>query len=314
MAIKLVKNTNGDKYRDFASYLRKLDGVYSDAVGQHMFTDKQIRRLESGAQEEYIHPDADMVVPMSFKKVKEFGDNLIMNPDAVEQYILPQLVENHFYYRGKNVENRTDNGAVEIFKKNLKEYFKNPTHLPKATLKKPVIVNPVKKVIPTVPRVYNLRKKDMFVQPNRDTYAAISALAEEVALLRKASIIPVIDNKNPTMTYADRLYVDWERVKKTYRETPFLIQRLDDSLRTTSLELVESFRQYRTLKATPLAAEVIHRKNIRRMTAVKGQIEKNSKKVDTILAALQLSGEKVEDRMVPTTPIAQPKQKTTPVK
>ncbi len=302
--MKFVENNNKEFFKETAEYLKQLDKVFYEAKAGHLFTEKELRKLAYAGESDRINAYAFPVMYPTIKRIKDFCDTMILSENPPVDYVISHLVNNRSIRRGKNKGNKQDRGAIEILKDNIKEYLENPTKLPKpvSKMKKPVAKNANQTRL-KAPRVFTLKDKDDLVKPNDQTMNALLDLEKEYCVLIKANVEQVIDNQNPTQNYADRLHVSiWEELD-AYKQAKVLLKKDDDKIRDKASELAGKFKNYIEEKSAPLEAEGSHRTNLRKLTALKGNIKKAVRKEEQIEEQLANNGETVDNRVVPTEPI-----------
>lgn len=302
--MEFEKNKYKKFFADTHEYMKKLDKVFYDAKAGHLFTEKELRKLEFAANSERINVYAYPVMAPTIKRIKDFCNKMILSKNPPKNITISNLVNNRAIRRGKNKGNKQDRGAVEILKDNIKEYLENPTKLPSsvAKLRKPVPKNANQANLKE-PRVFTLQDKDELVKPNEETMNALLALEKEYCILIKANVEQQIDNKNATQNYADRFHVSVLEELNAYKNAKVILKKDDDKIREKANQLVENFGRYIKDKDTPLEAEGKHRTNIRKLTALKGNIKKSVRKETQIKEQLEAKGKSVDETVVPTQPI-----------
>lgn len=297
-----------NKYKQFfaetVEYMRELDKIFYEAGAGHLFTEKELRKLEYAATNDRINVYAYPVMAPTIMRIKEFCDKMILAKNPPKNKTISNLVSNRAIRRGKNKGNKQDRGAIEILKDNIREYLENPTKLPTAVAKmrKPVPKNANQTRLKQ-PRVFTLKDQDELVKPNEETMSVLLQLEREYCILIKANVEQKIDNQNATQNYADRFHVTVMEELEAYRKAKVLLKKDDDKIREKAGELTANFKKYIEEKDTPLVAEGKHRTNIRQLTALKGNIKKATRKEAQIEEQLAQKGQTIDERVVPTEPI-----------
>lgn len=306
--MEFVKNEHKEYFLETYKFLKELDSFFYDGGAGHLFTEKELRKLKYAGEVDQINNYAYPVMKPTIDRIVGFATYYFLNDNAPIDLKLSNIINNKSFRRGFNKGNSEDRGAIEILKDNIKEYLENPTKLPKRFNKKKAPVKPgINQSRLKQPRVFTLKDKDELVRPNQATWDALCELEKAYLELKKANVVPNIDNQNPTQNYADRMHVTFFEDMEAYKEANVMLKRNDDSVRNIANDLVKRIKGYIEEQSTPFAAEVEHRKNLRKFSALKGNIKKASRKAPQIMEQLNLKGETLENRLTPTEEIVEKK-------
>lgn len=302
--MKFIKNEHKEYFEETVKFLDELDKLFHSKGAGHLFTEKELRKLQYAAEVDLINEYAYPTMKPTIERIKEFTEKMILSETPPVDVIISQLISNKTFRRAKNKGNKQDRGSVEILKDNIKEFLENPTVLPKSVIKKKDPVKPgANQTRLKTPRVFTLKDKDELVRPNQMTWESLCELENSYRVLIKTNIEQKIDNQNPTENYDDRKHVAvWEELE-AYKKSEVVLKKDDDRIREKSKTLTERFGSYINKKATPLDAEVEHRTNIRQLTALKGNVKKAVRKQEQIKNQLAEQGITLKERLVPTTEI-----------